>query len=121
MQSLTTNITSPTSLLLSWLPPDRIHWRGQIEHYLITAVSEGSAERMKRQEPSSVITREVEPQANHRDPSLATEPLKPETFELQGLEEYFTYSISVSLVNGAGAGEQSPPILQNLPAAGVLN
>ena len=120
VRNLTVNITSPTSVRMFWLPPERVHWRGQIEHYLITATIEGSAGRMKRQGHSSVISREVVPQANHRDPSLATEPLKPETFDLQGLEEYFTYSFSVNVVNGAGASEQSPSVMQSLPAAGKL-
>ena len=62
---------------------------------------------------------EVLPQANHPDPSLASEPLKQESYQLQGLEEYHEYSITVRQVNAAGSSQPTPPVMQNMPGAGM--
>lgn len=60
----------------------------------------------------------VLPQSNHRDPSLATEPLQVETHLLEGLEENFEYTVLVAVVNAAGSGIASDPLLQQTPQAG---
>ena len=66
---------------------------------------------------SNNMTVMVKPQANHRDPSLAVEPLEREGHVLDDLEEYFEYSFSVVMVNAAGDGEPSNPVMQNMPPA----
>lgn len=109
---------SPTSLQLSWLPPKRGDWRGRIENYLITATRQDSTGRRKRQDSSSKITFEVKPQTNHPDPSLATEPLQPETFELKDLQPFSQYAISVAAVTSAGAGVSTPPVIMDTPVSG---
>ena len=38
---------------------------------------------------------------------------------MQGLEEYYDYSIVVHQVNAAGSGPTHPPVLQSMPAAGT--
>lgn len=119
VRNLSVNLTSATSVYLSWVPPERNLWKGEIDHYLVMSTNLGPARGVrKRQAPSSTFAVMVPPQANHRDPSLALETLKQENYELLGLEEYFQYSITVSLVNAAGTGPQHPPILQYMPEAG---
>ena len=120
VRSLSVDVTSPTSIQLSWLPPERVHWKGLINHFVVSATRLGPVEGgvTKRQQPST-LTAEVQPQNNHRDPSLATEPLQMETYVMQGLEEYYDYSIVVHQVNAAGSGPTHPPVLQSMPAAGT--
>ena len=118
VRNLTVNLTSSTSLQLSWVPPERHLWRGTINHYLATATRLGPARGpTKRQAPFSTAA-VVQPVANHPDPSLAVDSLMEEHYELLGLEEYFQYSITVSIVNDAGKGPDHPPILQYMPEAG---
>ena len=120
IRSLSTDVISSTSIQLSWLPPERVYWNGLIDGFVITATRLGPVEggTTKRQQ-QSVLTAQVQPQNNHRDPSLAAEPLQTETHVMQGLEEYYDYSIAVNIVNAAGSGPTHPPVVQGMPAAGM--
>ena len=119
VRDISVSVASPTSVELSWLPPARDHWKGVIDHYQVTAARQGPVDGRKRRQTSAIVTKNVPPQNNHRDPSLASEPLQMESYVLQGLEEFFEYSISVQPVNAAGSGPTNPPILQNMPEAGI--
>lgn len=114
-------VVSATSARLSWLPPHRQNWNGRIESYLITATRLAPQASRKRRaaSPSAVTTIPVPPQANHPDPSLASEPLQQETFLMEELEEYFEYSFEISVQNAAGNGVSSIPITQEMPESGL--
>ena len=116
------DVVSPTSVDVSLRPPSRVDWNGRIESYGIIVErgqpNTGDA-RKRRQMASNVETIMVLPQANHGDPSLASEPLKLETYRVQELEENFKYTIAVVIINSKGAGTSSDPILQTMPEAGM--
>ena len=111
---------SATSAKLSWFPPSRMSWNGRIESYLLTATRlEPQASRKRRLSSASVVTTySVFPQANHPDPSLASEPLQQETGLTEGLEEGFEYSFDISVVNAAGIGVSSDPEFQKMNETG---
>ena len=116
VKDLSIDITSPTSVQLSWLPPARMEWGGIIDHYLINATALGPVTGdgdQDRGNPTRVVR--VAPITNNADPSLASVPLMLETYRLQELEEYYEYSITVSIVNAAGEGPSHPPIVRRMP------
>ena len=60
------------------------------------------------------------PQANHPDPSLASEPLQTETYRLNDLEENFDYNFFVEIVNSKGSGSSTDSIMQTMPESGKI-
>ena len=112
-------IQSPTSVVISWIPPERQHWRGRIKAYAITSVRFpfNESNLLKREAPL-VDTVLVQPIANNPDPSLAQVPLKTEVHVLNGLEESFKYRFTVGIVNEAGSGIMSAPVTEIMPEAG---
>ena len=116
MQDFELQVTSPRSLLVSWLPPERVYWQGVVEHYAVTVIRLGPVGEEQAMFPNN-MTVLVKPQTNRKDPSLALEPLQRESHVLDNLEEYFEYSFSVAMVNTAGVGEPSTPVMQNMPPA----
>lgn len=106
---------SPRSILVSWLPPERLYWHGKVEHYNISAARLGPVNGREVARSPSVVSVTVDPVNNDIDPSLATEPLQRESQVVEDLEEYFEYSVSVTMVNSAGEGEGSQPVLQSMP------
>ena len=117
-------VTSPSSVDVSWKPPPRVNWNGQIVSYNITlerrSAVTGVGNRKKRQmSDSSVISSVmVSPKANHYDPSLAMEPLKTERYSLDSLEENFEYHLSCAIINSKGAGTPTNQIIQIMPESG---
>ena len=102
--------SSATSARLSWLPPNRTNWNGRIEYYLLTATPlEPQASRKRRVTSPLTVTNSSVPQANHPDPSLASEPLQREMGLMEGLEEGFEYRFDISVINAAGIGVSSAP------------
>ena len=92
-----------------------MEWGGIIDHYLINATALGPVTGDGDQERSPTRVVKVTPLTNNADPSLASEPLMLETYRLQELEEYYEYSITVSIVNAAGEGPSHPPIVRKMP------
>ena len=103
-------VMSPNSIKISWKPPKRKFWNGKIDHYSIVVLEQGNNGITKRATAPRHIN--VMPENNDPDPSLATEPLKREDYLLEGLEENFEYTISISVVNTAGNGLTSDPLQQ---------
>ena len=122
MKEFRVEVNSPTSVDVSWEPPPRMNWNGRLVSYAITSVrmSPAGSSISKRQIDAHVETIMVTPQANHPDPSLASEPLKIETYRLQDLEENFEYSFSVGIVNSKGLGSSTTdPVMQTMPESGM--
>lgn len=120
MRNFNITVVSPTSLSLSWLPPERVHWLGVVLYYEVSVVSLGSLGAAEMTRSTDELKVQVEPKANHKDPSLASEPLQPESHIVRGLEEYYQYSVSIVMVNSSGEGEPTQPIVQNMPEASWL-
>ncbi len=118
-------VTSPLSVDLSWKPPPRVKWNGQIVSYNITlerrSAITGDNNTKERQLSDSFFISSVmvSPKANHYDPSLAMEPLKTESYSLNNLEENFEYHFSVIVINTKGAGTPTNPIAQVMPESGT--
>ena len=55
---------------------------------------------------------------NNPNPILATTPLAQEELEIDGLQEYFVYSISIFFENSAGRSDSSDSVMLDLPPAG---
>ena len=122
MKDLSVNIRSPTSVELSWRPPEKAKWKGKIDFYAITATRHSpSNEITKRAEDSHSETILFTPQTNNPDPSLATEPLLTEQYLVEELEENFEYRFSVSIMNQGGTGMSSEPLVQVMPEAGMYS
>ena len=115
VKNLTVRVISPRSLSLSWLPPDRVFWQGIVLHYAVIVTRLGPVTQGQVTRSTSVMRLVVEPMTNHNDPSLAVEPLQEETHVVENLEEYYQYSLSVAMVNSAGEGQPTLPIMQNMP------
>lgn len=116
MENFEVTIVSSKSVQLSWKPPKRKYWNGVIDHYSITVLEQNN-NGIAGRAPRNIS---VPPQSNNPDPSLATEPLQAETYHLEGLEENFDYSISISAVNAAGSSLASNPLQQKMPQAGKI-
>ena len=118
MKDISLEVVSPISVRISWKPPSKKEWKGKINTYKITATRLGPNQGIqKRAEPlNNIVT--VVPQANNPDPSLAMEPLQPEYFLIEGLEENYEYTFSINIINDGGNGLPSTPISQIMPQAG---
>ena len=118
MKDISLEVVSPTSVRVSWKPPNKKEWRGKINTYKMTATCLGPNQQIeKRAEPLNNII-SVLPQANNPDPSLAMEPLHSEHYLIQRLEENYEYTFSISIINDGGSGLPSTPISQIMPQAG---
>ena len=117
VRNFSVTVSSPRSLLLTWLPPERLYWHGVTLHYEISVVQLGPVRTGEEERSADMLRLKVEPKTNHKDPSLATEPLQPESHVVGNLEEYYQYSISVVMVNSAGEGQPTQPVVQNMPQA----
>ena len=115
MKELSVHI-QPTSVELSWGPTEKAELcKGTIDTYAITTTI------TKRADDSHSETILFTPQTNNPDPSLATEPLLTEQYQVKELEENFEYSFSVSIMNQGGTGMSSKPLIQGMPEAGMYN
>ena len=118
VKDISIEVVSPTSVRVSWKPPNKKEWKGKIDTYKITTTRLGPNQGIaKRAEPlNNIIT--VSPQTNNPDPSLAMEPLQTEQYLIEGLEENYEYTFSISIINGGGSGLPSTPMSQLMPQAG---
>ena len=118
VKDISIEVVPPTSVRVSWKPPNKKEWKGKINTYKIITTRLGPKQGIvKRAEPlNNIIT--VSPQANNPDPSLAMEPLQSEHFLIEGLEENYEYTFSISIINAGGSGLPSTPISQLMPQAG---
>ena len=118
VNSISFEVVSPTSVRVSWKPPNKKEWKGKINTYKITAICLGPNEGITRScelQDNNIV---VVPQANNPDPSLAMEPLQSEQYLIEGLEENYDYNFSINIINAGGNGLPSTPISQIMPQAG---
>ena len=112
---------SETAVQIYWVPPARIHWKGIVfYHIVLSNLGPNAAEVSKSHQAISNMSVTFQPQANNPDPSLASEPLLSENYQLEDLEENYQYSIVVTIANSAGAGTPSQPVIQTMPESGEL-
>ena len=121
VQHLDVEIISETALKIHWVPPARIHWKGIIFYHIVLSNLGPRAVRVLESGGTiSNVSVSFQAQANHPDPSLANEPLLPENYQLDNLEENYQYSITVTIANSAGTGQPSLPVVQTMPESGKL-
>ena len=118
-------ITSPTSVLVSWMPTDKDNWNGVIQRYTIiyerlrSVDSNMTSVEGSGFEPMFVDSISI-PDAGQRlvnnpDPTLAVLPLRREQVTIEGLEEYHVYRVNVFYETSQGQSElTSPTSLQTL-------
>ena len=110
---------------MRWLPPPIASWNGLISNYTIYvkhlqsvhSLTNISKELNNLSFTLAHPTRE-HPLSNNRDPHLATLPLLFELVIIEGLQECQVYQFSVAMANSAGWGEETLPIIQELPGSG---
>ena len=121
VEDLSAETISETALKIHWVPPARIHWKGTVFYYIVVSnFGPRAAQVPKSDSTISNVFVTFQPQVNHPDPSLASEPLLPENYQLEDLEENYQYSIIVTIANSAGAGKPPLPVVQTMPESGEL-
>ena len=126
------DVTSPSTILVSWLPTDKDNWNGAIQRYTVvyerlrsidtnmtTTTTEGSGFGSIFVESIS-IPDDGQRLMNNPDPTRAALPLRREQVTIDGLEEYHVYRLSIYYETSQGRSEQtSPTTLQTLSSGKV--
>ena len=107
---------------MRWLPPPVDSWNGIIRNYTIYV------EHVESVYPTANISQNLSftqvhpsrdnPLSNNGDPHLVSLPLQFESVIIRGLQESQVYQFSIVMANSAGRGEESLPIIQELPGSG---
>ena len=132
VRNVTAEALSPTSLRLRWYPSDVDEWNGiitryTIEYNLLRPVPEDDDDDEDVPGPDRLMMfvtyapSSRQSLSNNPDPRLAITPLAQEELEIEGLQEYFVYSISIYYENSAGRSVSSDPVMLNMPPAGMLS
>ena len=121
-------ILSPSSVIVSWVPPDIQFWNGILTGYTVVYENHGSL--LEQNEDSSDLTPVMSqtisiPQpgqqlVNSHDPQLVSLPLNRESVFIEELEEYYLYSFAVYQENSQGDSPWSESIIQEMPEDGKL-
>ena len=117
---------SPSSVVLSWLPPDIQFWNGIITRYTVVYERLGTVDEFddsSAMEPFTSQSISI-PQpglslVNNRDPQFAILPLQEESVLIEHLEEYYVYTFVVYLENTEGQSGASHTATQEMPQAGI--
>ena len=125
------DITSPSTILVSWLPTDKDNWNGAILQYTVVyerlrsiddnmmTTTEGSGFGSIFVESIS-IPDDGQGLTNNPDPTRVVVPLRREQVTIDGLEEYHVYQLSVFYETSQGRSERSSPTtLQTLSSGKV--
>ena len=110
MDEVNIKLQTPTSVHLSWKPPNKREWRGRIQTYAVSITTLFPVMQ------HNILL--VAPENNNGDPSLASEPLKSEECTVNQLEEGFEYQFQLSIVNSEGSGPFSNGQLIKIPENG---
>ena len=88
-----------------------------IEYQLIRSIDEHSSSKVVEPVLSQSIPSIGQPLANEQNPIRVNSPLLMETAQLDGLEEYFVYSVSIYFETSAGRSLSSSFIMiETLPS-----
>ncbi len=127
--NITADALTPTSMRLRWLPPNPDEWNGIISRYTIqySLLREVQDEDDDDAPPPLNIRMDFVTFAplarqalrNNPDPRLISSPLVWEEHEIDGLQEYFVYSVSVYYENSAGRSDSSEVVELNMPPDGT--
>ena len=121
VSNITTEILSPTSVRIQWLPSNQDTWNGIITRYTIqysllrqvaTSQQTSFSELNITYLPSSQLR-------NNPDPTLAISPLLQEEVVIEGLQPYFEYSFFVFYENSDGQSGSSDIVEFSLPYSGT--
>ena len=124
VSNFTVEVISPTSVKLSWLPPDPHLWNGVITNYTVTYQLLGPDGITHTSITDAVSTmsiavpRQGNQLANNANPMLVAWPLEWETAIVDYLQEFNVYTFSVYIINSAGRSQMSQLIIQEMPGAG---
>ena len=126
MRDFAVGVESPSSVQLSWLPPEPTFWNGKVANYTVFCELLGPVASVNASTNGITMTfikwipSDGQPLANSPDPRVALPPLRQESILIGDLEEYHVYRFSVRMLNTAGQSQASMLIIQELPGRGDL-
>jgi hypothetical protein len=124
VQIISLRVLSATSVGVRWLPPPIGSWNGIIRNYTINVdhvesvhPAENISLEMHNLSFTQVHPSRDNPLSNSGDPHLVSLPLLLESVIIGNLQESQVYQFSIAMANSAGWGEESLPIIQELPGS----
>ena len=122
VRNVTTQISSPTSARLRWLPGDVETWNGVITRYTVqySLLHQVSSADLVIDEQARTSHLAASQFRNDPSPILAASPLEWEEIVIDGLRPYFVYSVSVFYENSAGQSANSSRLEFSLPYSGMI-
>jgi len=121
VRNITSEILSPTSVRLSWLPGSPDTWNGIITNYTVEYSifhQVSSTEQLDSVFTTHAIYKLQNELRNNPNPTRVTRPLTREQIDIQELKPYFVYSFSIYFENIVGRSELSEALYVNLPFTG---
>lgn len=124
------SVTSPSSVLVSWMPTDKDNWNGVIRRYTVVYELLRSLDNMTTAPEgsgfgsifmNSVSIPDVGEVMNNPDPTLVILPLRREQVEIVSLEEYHVYRLAVYYETSQGRSELSSPVTLQTLTSGIKN
>ena len=113
-------IISPTSLVISWLPPNISLWNGIILKYTVEYQRQGPVEFIDDPLiPYLNQTVSIHSLKNNPDPRLVISPLVNESVYIDRLEEDFLYQFIIYYENSAGKSIRNGAIQLGMPSSGI--
>jgi len=120
-------VESPSSVTVSWLPPEVQLWNGIISRYtivydLLEMVDEYEDENPLEPYSTQMISIPLPGMSliNNPDPRRVMLPLQCESATIYALEEFFVYQFKIYLENTVGQSDASNSVTVEMPASGNL-
>ena len=126
VRNVSVQVESPSSVTVSWLPPEAQLWNGIISRYTIVYDLLGMVDKYEDHNDLEPYTTQMlsipqpgQPLANNPDPRIVMLPLQLETAVISALEEFYVYQFTVYLENTIGQSEASNVVTVEMPASGM--
>ncbi len=122
VENLTLTNALATSVTIGWYPTSAYHWNGILIQYVIEYQLIGSIDELESSEVvepvlSQAIPSIGQPLTNEQNPIRVNLPLLMETAQLDRLEEYHVYSVSIYFETSVGRSLSSSSIMvETLPS-----